>query len=245
MCSNQNEALLEMYERETEQLPPAPSFLSSQLTTPPINRVEKKEATILPESLIKNKNHKSKHRHHHHHHSKKVSNSTNDFLLQVFASRLHQKSTNSHQMMENVHYELNGQSILQNVFRERAVDLYRDQTRLDEDDYQCALVLVKHGVRKFSGHDATVAEVYGSIFTMMNSSFARVFAYVSSLAGCSQLPMHTCALLLKGTFFMIHGGFIMHKLYVNGEYYQFLPNNIQLTRRLVYLNYFVSKLSNL
>jgi hypothetical protein len=191
---------------------------------------EKEASNNLSKSLISNKQHKKKHRHHNH----------SNFLLQILASQLHQKAT-SPQMTENVHYQLNGQAILRSVFRERSVDLYRDYTSLYDEEYQRALVLNRHGIREFSGYDATVAEVCASIFSMMNSSFARVFAYVSKLAGCSQLPMHACALLLKGTFFMIHGGFMMHKLHVNGENYQFLPNNIQFTRRLIFDQTFFSK----
>jgi hypothetical protein len=129
---------------------------------------------------------------------------------------------------------MDAHAILKNVFRERSIDLYKEATRIYDAEYDMGRLLIKHSIREYSGHDATIEEVCAGMFTMMHSSFRRVYGYIAALAGCSQLNVLDLAKLLKNTFFMIHGGFMMHKLHINGENFQLLPNNIQFTRRFVF-----------
>ena len=125
--------------------------------------------------------------------------------------------------------------ILLNLMRDKSYQLYIVlENTFYKPDLERGKVLVsqQHAMSTFTGHDATISEVWSGVFKNIADTLSFIFKFVSELPGFSNLSPRDLGLLIKQHFFEIHG-YIIYKLWINDEFFLLLPNGIQFTKNWI------------
>lgn len=119
--------------------------------------------------------------------------------------------------------------LLLTLIRDKVHQLYIDLTKPNEMYLQRAKELIKNNIKIFEGHDAPEKEVYDAYMEDMQNHAHIFVSFVKNLPGFNNICQKDLTSIINGNLPNLLG-FKITKLYINGESYFCMKNNLQLTR---------------
>lgn len=119
--------------------------------------------------------------------------------------------------------------LLLTLIRDKVHQLYIELTKPNEMYIERAKELIKNNIKIFEGHDAPEKEVYDAYMEDMQNHAQIFVSFVKNLPGFNNICQKDLTSIINGNLPNLLG-FKITKLYINGESYFCMKNNLQLTR---------------
>jgi hypothetical protein len=123
---------------------------------------------------------------------------------------------------------------LMGVIREMTHHLYMRHRCLGDRHYELGKLMIKHGVRVYPGHDATVDEIRTGMIQELQANINLLYADVVRLPGFDQLEANggVKKILARGIL-LIYTSLVHHRLLMNNEWFRQFPNGVQFSSKCI------------
>lgn len=119
--------------------------------------------------------------------------------------------------------------IISSLLADKIYQLYREHNEKVEILFDRAIKLINLGVKVFEGHDAHVKDVWDGLLESIPTSVKCLISFAKEIPGINELNQTDFTNLVNNRIFDYF--IIKHApLFINGESYLMLPNQIQYTR---------------
>lgn len=119
--------------------------------------------------------------------------------------------------------------LISSLINDKIYQLYNEHTRHISQFYDRARYLIKNNIRVFDGHDMELEKVWNSLVESIPEFVKLVIKFSKQVPGLNEINESDFATIINNKlfdFFIITNS----SLFIDGESYLYLPNNIQYTR---------------
>ena len=161
--------------------------------------------------------------------------STKQFLFDILkqhkplAKSLIQPNTYYSDLFMNLQPRDSSYQIISSMLNDKIYQLYNECYKKVHEAYERAHHLIKNKVTVFEGHDSTTKEIWSCLVESIPSFVKMVISFAKECPGLNEIDQSDFTIVINSKlfdFYIIQNA----SLFIDGESYQIIANNIQYTR---------------
>jgi hypothetical protein len=119
--------------------------------------------------------------------------------------------------------------LISSLLNDKIYQMYNDCNKKVNEAYEKAQYLISHGITVYDGHDSNTKEIWNNLVESIPNFVKMVISFAKEVPGLCDMDQSDFTIVINSKLFDFYIIQNAH-LFINGESYQIISNNIQYSR---------------